>query len=120
MAFRYGPTQTIFRYLWEVLEEDQGDVIDAILAEDIGELAKETYVTLQDRILQRGREEGRQEGREEGRAEGERALVLKQLAFKFGPLSEETRRRVQAASLTELERWAERILEAGRIEELWE
>ena len=104
--------ETIFRYLNDVLEEDQVDLIEAILAEDIGELAKETYVTLHDKI--------REEGREQGLEQGQRTLLLKQLTLKFGPPSEETRVRVEHATAADLERWAERILTASRIEQVWE
>jgi hypothetical protein len=118
--------ETVFRYLVQVLGEGGREVID-VLAESADEAVKEAYVTLYDEILEEGRKRGREEGlhlgREEGlhlgREEGRRALVLKQLTLKFGPPSEATRRRVDLATAAELEAWAERILGATELEEVW-
>ncbi len=57
--------------------------------------------------------------REEGRAQGRRALLLKQLTLKFGPPSPAVEARVGAASSEEVERWAERILAAGSLDEVF-
>ncbi len=64
-----------------------------------------------DRLIQ----QGEHKGRAEGRAEGRRAVVLRQLARKFGPLGEHVRARVESASLEELDRMADRILTAERL-----
>jgi hypothetical protein len=65
------------------------------------------------------RKEGREEGRQEGRREGEAGVVLRQLAFKFGPLDEPTVARVQAASAEQLRAWEERLLTAGTLAEVF-
>jgi len=71
------------------------------------------------RYLSQGRAEGRDEGRVEGRAEGEAMLLSKLLALKFGALDHATTERLRAASTTELERWADRILTATSLDELF-
>jgi predicted transposase/invertase (TIGR01784 family) len=58
--------------------------------------------------------------KEEGRLEGEVAVLARQLTRRFGPLSTETRERLQGATLDELERWAERVLDANALEEVFE
>jgi flagellar biosynthesis/type III secretory pathway protein FliH len=69
---------------------------------------------------QEGRREGRQEGRREGRQEGEAALLLRQLERKFGQLDPTTRKRVQGADAKRLLDWGERVLEAQRLEDVFE
>jgi flagellar biosynthesis/type III secretory pathway protein FliH len=63
--------------------------------------------------------EGLEKGFELGRAEGFRELVLRQLGLRFGPLGEETRRRVEAISSPDaLARLADQVLVARSLEEM--
>ncbi len=107
---------TILRYLGDVMGRERQDFIDAVVAADGGDVIREANVTYNEMLL----EEGREEGRAEGRLEERRSLVMKQLVLKFGPATAEVERRVAKASADELERWAERVLTAARIEEVWE
>ena len=50
--------------------------------------------------------------REQGRAEGRRAMLLRQLEVRFGPLPRELGARVGAASGAQLDAWQERVLDA--------
>ena len=68
---------------------------------------------------QEGREEGRQEGRQEGREEGERRLLRRQLERRFGRLPAWAERRVTEARTADLERWAELVLDAGRLNDVF-
>jgi predicted transposase YdaD len=65
------------------------------------------------------REEGRQEGLREGLQKGEAALLIRQLALKFGPIDEETRSRVLSADPERLLEWGERILKARSLADLF-
>jgi predicted transposase YdaD len=67
--------------------------------------------------LERGRQEGLKQGIDKGRQEGLRALVAKQLALKFGPLSPQVESRVADAAPARLEQWAEKLLTATSLEE---
>lgn len=73
--------------------------------------SKARYAAWEKRV----RGEGRLEGIKEGRLEGERMLLRKQLALRFGELPAEVERRIECASLAELELWAERVLTAGSL-----
>jgi hypothetical protein len=64
------------------------------------------------------RADGRVEGLADGRAEGEAKLLLKLLGVRFGPLSDVTRARVQAATVEQLETWGERILSAATLDDV--
>ncbi|HEY0683320.1 MAG TPA: DUF4351 domain-containing protein, partial [Steroidobacter sp.] len=56
------------------------------------------------------------QGKAEGKAEGIADIVGKQLTLRFGPLDEATRSRIAAASSTELEEIAKRLLTAPTLD----
>jgi predicted nucleotidyltransferase/HEPN domain-containing protein len=66
--------------------------------------------------LREGLRQGRREGREEGLEEGQRALLLRQLERRFGPLPAHVTERVAQASAPDLERWADRVLDAPGLD----
>jgi hypothetical protein len=66
-----------------------------------------------------GRSEGRKEGRIEGRVEGQAEMLLRQVAARFGAPPPAIAARVRAASVEELGGWAERILTAASVEDLF-
>ncbi len=86
------------------------------------------------KYAEKGRKEGHEAGRKEGRKEGEdvgievgmelgmeageRAIVLRQLSKRFGPLDAAVLARIQQASVSNLELWADRILTAATLEEV--
>jgi flagellar biosynthesis/type III secretory pathway protein FliH len=117
--------ESVLRYHVEVSGDRASHVIDAVTKADPG--VREAYMSEYDRIVeegrQKGREEGRREGREEGRQEGRgKALVSmlsKLLERKFGAMTQATRDRLASAPPDQLERWAERVLAATSIEEVF-
>ena len=74
------------------------------------------YITSIERM---GLERGLQQGRQEGRQQGEAAVLRRQLTRRFGPLPTWVEARLTQASLPELERWADRILEASQLDEVF-
>jgi hypothetical protein len=76
----------------------------------LGSGAEEVYVaTIAEQL--------KAEGREQGLAQGQRALVLRLLERRFGPLDEGTRARLDRATVQDLERWAEQLLTAPTLED---
>jgi predicted transposase YdaD len=60
-----------------------------------------------------------EKGRVEGREQGVRQTLLRQLGLRFGPISEDVRRRIEAiGSLERLNQIAEQILVARSLEEM--
>jgi hypothetical protein len=57
------------------------------------------------------------QGKESGEHSGRAALILRQLTARFGSLSDETRQRIEAASIAELEDIGERLLTARSVQE---
>ena len=60
-----------------------------------------------------------EEGIERGRADGERAVLERQLRRRFGPLPPEAVERLRHGSGAELEAWADNVLDAGTLDEVF-
>ena len=65
-------------------------------------------------------EELMQKGRAEGRAEGQITLIAKQLTRKFGELPAEYRTRLEGATTDALESYAERLLTAMTLQDVFD
>jgi hypothetical protein len=61
----------------------------------------------------------REQGRAEGGAEGKAAIVLKLLTLKLGQLSAADTKRVRTAKEEDLDAWAERVLSATTLAQVW-
>ena len=77
-------------------------------------------VGLNQRARDEGRRQGRQEGVRQGRAQGERALLERQLRRRFGALPPRVGARLGAAAEAELEAWADNVLDAATLDEVFE
>ncbi|PRB83814.1 Rpn family recombination-promoting nuclease/putative transposase [Pseudomonas sp. MYb185] len=69
--------------------------------------------------LQQGLERGLEQGLEQGRKEGEQSVLQRLLTRRFGPLDAVTQQRLQEASSADLERWADNILDARTLDEVF-
>ena len=61
----------------------------------------------------------REKGKLEGKLEGESTLLERQLVKRFGALTDDTRSRLKSATAEQLETWAERILDARTLAEVF-
>lgn len=86
------------------------------------------YITSVERIgiekgiqegLQLGMRQGMRQGLQQGLQQGEAAVLERLLQRRFGTLSAETRSRLENASLAELGQWADRILDADSLEQVF-
>jgi hypothetical protein len=87
----------------------------AWLAAQIGPEAEEVYMTTADML----RAEGEAKGRAEGRAEGAARLLVRQLGRRFGAVPDGVRKRIDAASLEQLEAWSDRVLDAATLDDVF-
>ena len=62
--------------------------------------------------LQEGELKGKLEGKLEGELQGESKLLERLIVKRFGPATEDTRTRLKTATVDQLESWAERMLDA--------
>ena len=72
-----------------------------------------------DEGIEQGIEQGRQQGMRQGRAEGERAVLERQLRRRFGRLPPEAAERLRQAPEADLETWADNVLDAGTLDEVF-
>jgi hypothetical protein len=110
------------------LDEDRSRLYFDLVLASLSEAARRELQTMDPRkyeyqsdfakrYLAQGLAQGIEQGVEQGRAEGRAALILKQLALRFGPLEEETRSRIARASIEELDAIGERLLTAQTLQE---
>jgi hypothetical protein len=66
-----------------------------------------------------GRALGEAEGRAKGQAEGQATLLQRQLQLRFGEVSPPVAARLEQATPAELTRWAERVLTANTIDDVF-
>lgn len=74
---------------------------------------------LTERLLEQGKQQGIHQGLHQGRQQGELAVLSRLLVRRFGPLSPEVEQRLRQAGTDELERWAENILDAATLEDVF-
>ena len=71
-------------------------------------------------LLKEAEERGIEKGIEQGRTEGEAKILQKLLKLRFGPLSATLEVRISQASKEELECWADRILDAACLDDVFQ
>jgi flagellar biosynthesis/type III secretory pathway protein FliH len=69
--------------------------------------------------LEQGMKQGMQQGMQQGRLEGEATLLKRQISRRFGALDDATEKRLEMATIEELERWAENVLDARELEDVF-
>jgi len=74
----------------------------------------------EERGIEKGIEKGVSIGIEKGRTEGEAKILQKLLKLRFGPLSATLEVRISQASKEELECWADRILDAACLDDVFQ
>jgi hypothetical protein len=75
------------------------------------------YIT---NIERKGIEKGLEQGIQQGIQRGESTILRRQLARRFEELPGWAEQRLESAGRDELESWADRVLEAERIEDVFE
>ena len=70
--------------------------------------------------IQEGMQEGMQQGVRQGRVEGERAVLERLLRRRFGLLSPGVAERLSQASANDLETWADNVLDADTLDEVFD
>ncbi|WP_211218514.1 DUF4351 domain-containing protein, partial [Tepidiphilus margaritifer] len=93
---------------------------------DLGEVTMQFAERIKEQIrqreqsaLQQGLQKGLQQGLQKGVLQGEALLLQRQLTRRFGPLPEWARQRLHDATSDELETWADRVLDAQRLEDVF-
>jgi hypothetical protein len=113
--FGPGEIEELMSYVVNVLGE--GSPIFAIITQTLSKAVEEVFVTVADKL----RAEGRMEGRMEGRAMATAEALLRVLGHRAGPIPSLVRERVLATTDERLlQRWFDRALTAGSVEEVFQ
>jgi predicted transposase/invertase (TIGR01784 family) len=96
----------VFSYILEVVEVTVQE-IEASLGEALDPARQEAVVTAADQL------------REQGKKLGQRGILVHQLGVRFGDLPESVTARVETAGEAELKTWAERVLTATTLDEVF-
>ena len=101
------------------LKGSDAEELEALQAAEPNEEVQAMRMTWAEKLEAKGEAKGRDIGVEIGKQEGFRQVLLRQLGARFGPLSEDVKRRVEAIGSTErLNQIAEQILVAHSLEEM--
>jgi len=65
-------------------------------------------------------EQWKQQGKIEGKIEGEATLLERQITRRFGPPDAATHERIHTATIEQIERWGDRILDAPTLEAVFD
>jgi hypothetical protein len=84
--------------------------------DQLGERAKEAFMTGAQMLIERGKAEGRAGGEAKGKAE----LLLRQMRRKYGRVPAGVAKRLRGAASADLDRWAERVLTEASLDEVFE
>jgi hypothetical protein len=112
----------LIRYTLEVTEGRSEELRNFF--RQLGPAAQEAFMTAADELTAQARAralaQGLEQGLEQGRNEGQATLLLRLLGRRFGPPQPQVRERVLHASPAELESWADRLMQATEIAEVFE
>jgi hypothetical protein len=84
-----------------------------------GPHTEDTMMSLGERLVQKGIDKGIEQGIEKGIEKGQREMLLRQLGQRFGVLPEAVTARVNEADAADLVHWAERILDAKSLDDVF-
>jgi hypothetical protein len=113
--------ERFLRYLYRIVDAPDEAIRD--FAHQLGSIGERANMTAIDRYIAKVAPQIRAEAIAEVapqiRAEGAAGMLRRQLGRKFGPLDAESEARVRAASLDELERWSDLILDAASLRDVF-
>lgn len=101
---------------YAVATSQQPDAAEAVLRQTLEPRIAGAMMNGLQKLLKQASEAGKLEGKREGEADGRAAVLLRQLDRRFGPLSAAVVRRVRAAPIRELDRFALRLLDAPTLQ----
>ena len=112
----------VINYVYRVRDnavEPLTKALEAAGAPNLTEIVMNTYQQAIEKGKQLGLSEGEQIGLSKGKLNASRALLLRQCERRFGTLSETTRQRIEGADSDTLLVWAENIVVAATIDEVF-
>jgi predicted transposase/invertase (TIGR01784 family) len=109
----------VVRYIFEIGGERPVQALRALAARKVGKDVEKTIVSYADQLRSEGRREGLREGSRKGLQRGRCEILLRQMRLRFGELPEPIVARVKAAKTSQLDLWAERVLSAPTLHDVF-
>ncbi len=100
-------------------KDEEAEEFDMIMAEIEDREVQDMKMSMMEWWKKQGLKEGREEGREQGVKQGEASLLKRMLQRRFEDLPAGIDRRLEQASRQELQGWADRVLDAERLEDVF-
>lgn len=94
--------------------------IARVLGAEVGPDAEEAMTTIGELMIREAAKEAAKEAYAKGTAEGQRKVLLRQLVARFGALPAALEGRIHEASSADLESFAERVLSAATLEDVFQ
>jgi hypothetical protein len=113
MAFARSETPLLNETYLALIERS-----DAGLRATLKDLLESQDMQLREIVVNAWKDEGRAEGKAEGKVEGKAETLLHLLKRRGFAVDAALEQRVQAASVAELDRWLDRVLDAPRLEDV--
>ncbi|MBZ0115825.1 MAG: Rpn family recombination-promoting nuclease/putative transposase [Sandaracinaceae bacterium] len=110
--------EVFFVYLSAV--EGGEDLLKAILDADVSQDVREVAMGLRQKWEAEAEVRGEARGEARGQRKKAEELLVKLLHLRFGTLPSPAAARIRDASMEELDRWAERVLAAATLEQIFE
>ncbi len=113
----------VVRYLFKASDMIDRDRLQAVVPRILPGQGGEVVTTVAEQLMAEGLARGLAEGKAKGLAEGETrgraAVLLRQLARRFGPIAPPVEGRIRAADTHQLDLWSDRILEARTLDQVF-
>jgi predicted transposase YdaD len=90
-----------------------------VIEEHVGATSMKKFESTYEQITRESKAVGKAEGKAEGHVEGAAQLLQTLLRRRFGKVPATVAARIAAGSLADLDRWAERVLEARTLGEVF-
>ena len=107
------------RYVIPVIERHKSEGREEGLAEGLERGMKQGMQQGMEQGMEQGMRQGKRQGMRQGRVDGERVVMERLLRRRFGSLSPEIEERVAEASAADLEAWADTLLDADTLEDVF-
>nr|VFJ44440.1 MAG: conserved hypothetical protein (putative transposase or invertase) [Candidatus Kentron sp. FM]VFJ64121.1 MAG: conserved hypothetical protein (putative transposase or invertase) [Candidatus Kentron sp. FM]VFK08950.1 MAG: conserved hypothetical protein (putative transposase or invertase) [Candidatus Kentron sp. FM] len=103
----------------EIIQKVQPKEVDTMMSQFARDITKTVRQEALQKGIQRGMQRGMQQGIQQGFQKGEAGLLLRQLSRRFDPLPDEITQRIHAADANTIEIWADRILDAKSLDDVF-
>jgi predicted transposase YdaD len=111
--------RALLEYILQAGRDVEAGDLEAELEGVGSEAVREVYMTLADKLIEKGKAEGKLEGRLEGELQEKRQVLLRLLEKKFGPLgSSQSRRITDSREREALDRALDLVLEADSVDRI--